>query len=135
MLAFLILQSTLTLALSPLLLEQVYAHHRAVNAQQLSTLLSVSQRVYVSSVIRSPPKVLIQPLLAPPARPADWVGYFQFTLLSPSQLGLSDSYGSTLSAFVSETPPADAAVERLCIQRLMLDSNHAYPVWVCAPRS
>ena len=135
MLAFLVLQSTLALALSPLLLEQVYAHHRAVNAQQLSTLLSVSQRIYVSSVVRSPPEVLIQNPLAPPARPADWVGYFQFASLSPLQLGLPDSYGPAWSAFVSETPPVDPADERLCIQRLMLDSNHAYPVWVCAPRS
>lgn len=119
MLAFLLIQLTLSLALSPLLLEQVYARERAANAQQLSSLLSVSHRLYTSAVASSGASA--------------WVGYYDSGSVSPGALGLPEPYLSSLPSLISDTLPSTPSSSRLCIQRVMLNQKRPFSLWVCAP--
>lgn len=118
LLAFLILQTTLVMALSPLFLEQTYAHERAVNDMRLSSLLSLSHRIYTSAVMST--------------GPAGWVGYFEPSSLSPTALGLPDSYASQLSSLLSNSP-LPPSTDRLCIQRTMLYQNRVHALRLCSP--
>jgi len=140
MLAFLILQTALIMALSPLSFESVYAHERAVNDMRLSSLLSLSHRIYTSAVVNTAPAAIVLDSVAlslnstspQTTLPAAWVGYFEPSSLSPSSLGLSDSHAPQLSALLSNSP-LPPSTDRICVQRTMLYQNQPRILRLCSP--